>query len=210
MRHFFFISLVLGASLVMLMPARAQVQRSGGDAQKFMQQYQQIAAERTALQAQLTQALKDLEAAKVDLAAVKKERDALKSRSAGVPAQQVAQLIASKEAAEKSVEVSKQRTNELVGRFREVAANLKDVESDRVRLRKEVEERNAALDKCAEDNLQLYEISGEVLDRYEHAGFFTKASAAEPFTRITRTRMENLVVEYRQRAQLLRVKKPAT
>jgi hypothetical protein len=38
---------------------------------------------------------------------------------------------------------------------------------------------------------------------------FTKVSAAEPFTKITRTRMENLVEETRIRAQELRVKKAA-
>src|SRR5262249_35462806 len=65
-------------------PADAQVQRSGGgEAQKFMQQYQQIAGEKTALQAQLAQMKKDLDAAKADLAAMKKERDALKGRAAG-------------------------------------------------------------------------------------------------------------------------------
>ena len=57
------------------------------------------------------------------------------------------------------------------------------------------------------DNLQLYEISNEVLNRYEHVGLFTKVSATEPFTRITRTRIENLVDEYRARAQELRSKK---
>jgi hypothetical protein len=38
-------------------------------------------------------------------------------------------------------------------------------------------------------------------------GLFTKASADEPFTKITRIRIENLADEYRQRAQELRVKK---
>jgi hypothetical protein len=55
--------------------------------------------------------------------------------------------------------------------------------------------------------MQLYEINGEILDRYEHVGLFTKVSAAEPFTKITRTRIDNLVIEYRERAQELRVKK---
>jgi chromosome segregation ATPase len=184
-------------------PARAQVQRSGGgEMQKIMQQYQQVAAEKTALQAQVEQMKKDLDSAKTDLVAVKKERDALKVRAGGTAAAAatVAQLSASKDSAEKNLEVSKQRMNELVGRFRETAVNLKEVEADRTKLHKDLDERNAAFDKCAENNLQLYEITKEVLDRYEHVGMFTKTSAAEPFTRITRTRIENLVDEYRARA----------
>jgi chromosome segregation ATPase len=184
-------------------PAQAQVQRSGGgEMQKIMQQYQQVAAEKTALQAQVEQTKKDLDSAKAELAAVKKERDALKVRAGGASAAAatVAQLAASKDSAEKNLEVSKQRMNELVGRFRETATNLKEVEADRSKLHKDLDERNAAFDKCAENNLQLYEITKEVLDRYEHVGMFTKTSAAEPFTRITRTRIENLVDEYRARA----------
>jgi chromosome segregation ATPase len=184
-------------------PSHAQVERSGGgETQKIMQQYQQVAAEKTALQAQVAQMKKDLDTAKSDLAAAKKERDTLKVRAGGAAAAAatVTQLTASKESAEKNLEVYKQRMNELVGRFRETATNLKEVEADRSKLHKDLDERNAAFDKCAENNLQLFEINKEVLDRYQHVGLFTKASAAEPFTQITRTRIENLVDEYRARA----------
>jgi chromosome segregation ATPase len=188
-------------------PSYAQVQRSGGgEAQKFMQQYQQVAAEKTALQAQVAQIKKDLDAANAELATVKKERDALKAH-VGVPPAAIAQANTAKEAAERNLEQSKQRMSELVSRFRETATNLKDVEADRANLRMELTERNSAFDKCAEDNMQLYEINGEILARYEHVDLFTKVSAAEPFTKITRTRIDNLVVEYRERAQELRVKK---
>lgn len=199
--------LLLGAGA----PGFAQVQRSGGgEAQKFMQQYQQVAAEKTALQTQLAQMKTDLDAAKADLAVMKKERDALKARSgtSAVATSAVVQLTASKDAAEKSLEQSKQRMAELVSRFRETATSLKEVEADRNKLRKVGEEKSAAFDKCAANNLQLYEINREVLDRYEHVGFFTKASVVEPFTKISRTRIENLVDEYRERGQELRVSKP--
>ncbi len=185
------------------MPALAQVERSGGgESQRIMQQYQQIAAEKTALQAQAAQMKKDLDAAKSDLAAMKKERDALKVRAEGAAAATatVAQLTAAKESADKNLELYKARMTELVDHFRETATNLKEVEADRANLRRDLEERKAAFDKCADNNLQLFGISNDVLDRYEHVGLFTKAGAAEPFTRITRTRIENLVDEYRQRA----------
>jgi DNA repair exonuclease SbcCD ATPase subunit len=188
----------------------AQTQRSGGgEAQKFMQQYQQLAAEKTALQAQVAQMKKDLDAAQAALAAAKKERDALKARSAGSAgvAAQLAQSNASKESAEKSLEQNKQRTTELISRFKETVGTLKGVESDRDQLRKDNEALGIAFDKCADKNLQLYEISNTVLDRYDHVGLFTKVAAAEPFTKVTRTRISNLVDEYRARAEELRVKK---
>jgi chromosome segregation ATPase len=196
------------AALILASSALAQTQRSGsgGELQKFMQQYQQIAAERSALQAQVAQMKRDLDTGKAELAAMKKERDALKSRSEGSVAA-VAQANASKQQTEQNLEQYKQRMNELVARFRETAQNLKSVEADRNTARQELTERNAAFDTCADKNLQLYEINGEILNRYEHVGMFTKASALEPFTQLTRTRLENLVDDYRGRAQELRVKK---
>ncbi len=192
-------------------PLIAQVERSGGGAaQKFMQQYQQLAAEKTALEGRLAQTKQDLDTATAALDAVKKERDALKAKAAAGPAisaSAVSQLTTEKDTAQKNLEQYKQRMGELVTRFRETATNLKDVEADRGRLAKELDERNGAYDKCAADNLQLYEINGDILNRYDHVGLFTKVSAAEPFTKITRTRIDNLVVEYRARALELRAKK---
>jgi chromosome segregation ATPase len=191
--------------------AHAQVQRSGGggEMQKIMQQYQQVAAEKTALQAQVTQLQGDLATSKTALAAAQKERDALKAQLAHAAgsAATVAQLTASKNKAEESLEQYKAKLTEIVDKFRQMAATLRDVETERAQFHRELDERSGQLDKCAEDNLQLYEITGEVLDRYEHVGLFTRVSASEPFTRITRTRIENLVDEYRERAQALRVKK---
>jgi chromosome segregation ATPase len=200
---------IIAACLAPAMRLHAQVERSGGggEMQKIMQQYQQVAAEKTALQAQLAQAKKDLDAANAELTAVKKERDAAKAH-VGISPATLAAATAAKTAAEQSLEKSKQQITEIVGKYRELAVNLRNVEADRTKLTKDLADRNAAFDKCAVDNLQLYEINGEILDRYDHVGLFTKASASEPFTQITRTRIDNLVVEYRERAEQLRVKKP--
>jgi chromosome segregation ATPase len=188
-------------------PLQAQTQRSGGgETQKIMQQYQQVAAEKTALQAQLEQTKRNLDAANAELAAMKKERDAAKAH-AGISPALLAQANTAKESAEQSLEQSRRRMNELVGKFRETAASLREIEADRSKLRKDLSDGNAAFDACAASNLQLYEINRDILDRYEHIGLFTRVSADEPFTRITRTRIENLVDEYRERAQELRLKK---
>jgi len=194
--------------------ANAQAPRSGGasggsDSQRIMQQYQQVAAEKTSLQAQLAQMKKDLDGANAELKAVKKERDALKAQSAGTraAAAQLAQATAAKESAEKGLEQNKQKTAELVDRFKLTIGTLKGVESEKAQLQKDNAALSSAFDKCVANNFELFDISNAVLDRYEHVGFFTKTAAAEPFTRLTRTRIDNLVDEYRQRAQELRLKK---
>jgi chromosome segregation ATPase len=189
--------------------ALAQAQRSGGgETQKIMQQYQQLAAEKTALQAQNAQLKKDLDTSTAQLSELKKQLADAKAH-AGVPASALAQATSAKESAERSLEKSKQQIADLVGRFREIAANLRDTEADKTKLTKDLAERNKAFDQCAVDNSQLYTINGEILDRYDHVGLFTKLGTADPFTKITRTRIDNLVVEYRERAEQLRVKVPA-
>src|ERR1700694_842325 len=122
MRHRYWVTMAIAASMCGAQaPLHAQVQRSGGgEVQKFMQQYQQVSAEKTALQAQLAQMKKDLDAAHAELAAVEKERDAAKAH-VGVSPAVIAQSNSAKEAAERNVEQSKQRMTELVGRFRETA-----------------------------------------------------------------------------------------
>lgn len=200
--------LALGATCA-AQTAKAQVERSGGgESQKIMQQYQQLAAERTSLQAQIAQLKMDLDSAKSDINAVSKERDALKSR-AGARVAALVQATSAKQTAEQSLEQSKQRMAELVTRFRETVQNLKEVEADRAKTRQELSQRSAAFDQCAADNFSLYEINREVLDRYEHVGLFTRISAVEPFTQITRTRIVNLADAYRARAEELRVKTPS-
>jgi chaperonin cofactor prefoldin len=201
-------SVILAAASLACLSARAQIERSGGgETQKFIQQYQQVSAEKTALAAQLAQMKKDLDAAQSELASTRKERDALKTRVAAAGA--VAQLTASRDADQKNLGIYKQRMEEMIARYRDLATQLKEVEADRSKQVKDLGERKAAFDKCAQNNAQLYTIIGEVLDRYEHVGLFTKVSADEPFTRITRTRIENLADEYRQRAQENRTQKPA-
>lgn len=213
MRHLPVIAVLLAGLLVGAAPVRAQTPRGGGggssESQRIMQQYQQVSSEKAALQAQVAQMKKDLDGANTELAQVKKERDALKGRAAGssAAALQLAQANASKEAAEKSLELNKQRTAELVDRFKETIGTLKGVESDRDQLRRNFDELHVKYDKCAENNEQLYQIGTTVLDRYEHAGFFTKAGAAEPFTRIERARIDNLIVETHEHAEELRLKK---
>jgi chromosome segregation ATPase len=205
-------TIAFSIAILALSSAGAQTQRSGGgETQKIMQQYQQVAAEKTALQTQQAQTIKDIEAARAEIASLKKERDSLKSRSSASAMQvaQLAQSTAGKESAEKSLEQLKQKTGELVTRFREMATNLKEVEADRARLLGDLKVRSAEFDKCAEDNLGLFEVNTQILDRYEHVGVFTKVGTADPFTKIARARIENLVDEYRERALELRAVKKA-
>jgi chromosome segregation ATPase len=197
---------VVCALLAVSTGAHAQAQRSGGETQKIMQQYQQLAAERTQLQAQAADLKKKLDDANAELAAVKKDRDNLKAHP-GVSPALLAESIAGKASAEKNLEQSKARMKELIDRYRDLGQTLKETESDRNKVRQDLAAMKDDFGRCAEDNAQLADLSSRVLDRYEHAGLFTRARAVEPFTQITRTRIQNYADEYREKAEQLKVRK---
>jgi chromosome segregation ATPase len=202
---------MVAASLCVAMAsdALAQVQRSGGGANaQLAQQYQQIVTERAQLQADNDKLKKELDDTKKQLQAAKQQLAASKT-STGSSAAQLAAAQAASQSAAQSLEQTKTRMQQLVDRFRETAVTLRDVESDRSRVQQQLAQSKSDFDRCAERNFQLYQVDSEVLDRYEHEGTLDHLARAEPFTRIKRTQVENLVDEYKTRAEELRVQKAA-
>jgi chromosome segregation ATPase len=187
--------------------ALAQVQRSGGGANaQLAQQYQQVVAERAQLQADNDKLKKQLDDAKKQLQAAQQQLGATK-KGATASAAQIAAAQAAAQASAQSLEQSKSRMQELVGRFRDTAVTLRGVESERSQLQQQLAQSKSDFDRCAERNYQLYQLDAEVLDRYEHEGTLSHVARAEPFTRIKRVQVENLVDEYKVRAEELRVQR---
>ncbi len=187
-----------------LMSAHAQQPRSGGDSARAAQQLQQLATERAELKdqnAKLQQQIDDL----------KKKSDS-SSSSAKSLQQRVTELTAAAARSEadnqqnaQALEKSRAQLQELVGRFREMAQNLKNAETERSDLTAQLNTKNREFSSCVDRNIGLYTAGIEVLNRMEHRGVFTSISEKEPFTQIQRTRMENLIDEYRQRMDELRL-----
>jgi len=187
----------------------AQVQRSGGTANsQLAQQYQQVVTERAQLQAENDKLKKQVTDLQKQLDAGKQQLAASKTSAAGAAAQLQAAQSAGQSSAQQ-LEQSKARMQELVGRFRDTAVTLRGVEAERAQLEQQLNQAKASFDQCAERNYALYQVDNEVLDKYEHQGAWSCAARAEPFTRLKRTQIENLVDEYRQRAEELRLQKRA-
>lgn len=189
--------------------AVAQVPRGGGGgaaSAALMQQYQQAEGELAQLQADNAKLKKDLEASKKDLDAARQQLAAAK---VGANRSQAA-LSAAQAAGEssaRSLEEYRAKLQELIAHYTETARQLRTVETERGQLQQQLAESKRTYDQCVERNYDLYQVDNEVLDRYEHQGAFSYLARAEPFTRLERTRIENLVTEYRQRAEELRLQK---
>jgi chromosome segregation ATPase len=183
----------------------AQTARSGGNANaQLMQQMQQLASERTTLQA-------ENDKLKGELANVTKDRDALKtaqqglSRRATDAAAALARDSAQRQASDQELTQLKAKMQELIAKFRETIQKLREAESDDSATKQSLTARERELSVCAERNVALYNLDEEVLSRWEKEGVWTRIADKEPFTRIKRTQLENLIDDYRTRAGEQRV-----
>jgi len=190
------------ATLAGAPPAPAQVARSGGgnaNAQ-VLEQMQQLASERTALQAE-NQKLKS------QLADLTKDRDALKSgqqnveRKAQGAAAALAQSTSAREATERELAQYKSKMEELIAKFRETVQKLREVETEGATAKQSLAARERELQACVDHNVALYRLNDEVLTHFDRQGFWSRMAQSEPFTQIRRVRNENLIDDYRSRAQ---------
>jgi chromosome segregation ATPase len=176
---------------------RAQVARSGGAANaELLQQLQQLASERTSMQA-------ENERLKNQLAAVTKDRDALKAgqqildRRSKDAAAALANSNTEREANGKELELYKTRMQELVTKFRETIQTLRESETEGASARQTLATRDHELAVCRDHNAALYHLDDQVLTRLEKEGFWSRFAEAEPFTRIKRPELENFADEQR-------------
>jgi cell division septum initiation protein DivIVA len=189
-------------SLAVIATASAQTQRTGDNNARAMQQVQQLTAERVQLKAENDKLKQELESVKKQLTAATSEHSSLQQRL------KVAESTASRESAStqqntEALEKTRAQLQELIGRFRETATSLKEVETDRNTVRGQLQSRERELNTCVERNVALYELNNDVLNRLEHKGVWSSLTEREPFTQIQRTRLENLIDDYRQRASEL-------
>lgn len=187
----------------------AQTARSGGNANaQLTQQLQQLASERTSLQAENARMKKELADLTKERDALKSGRSALEQRAKASEAA-IARNAHGQETAENEITQLKERMQELIAKFRETAQTLKDVEVERATFKQSLTTRDAELTQCAARNVALYQLNGEVLTRLENQGVFSRVASAEPFTRLKRTQLENLIEDYKYRAEDQKVIAPS-
>ena len=184
--------------------ADAQAVRSGGDNARAMQEMQQLAIERTALKADNAK-LKD------EVADLQKKLDKANAEStAGAARAKQLEAASARETesgnqAAAALEKSRAQMQELIAHFRETVQQLKGVEIDRNALRGQLDTRSRDYGVCVEHNVGLYDVGREALDRLDQHGFWSKIRESEPFTQLARARLDNLIDDYRQRLQELRL-----
>ncbi len=91
-------------------------------------------------------------------------------------------------------------TKESLGKWKtacdQLSAAAKKSESERANLASESVILKRKLDDRERKNLELFRLANEILTRYEKFGLGEALAAREPFTGITRVKLENLVQDY--------------
>jgi chromosome segregation ATPase len=193
--------LVVAGGLLWSMAAISQTERAGSSANtQLMRQMQQLASERTQLQS-------DNARLKQELDATRKERDALKGTSAAAEKRLrsleagAARAGGERDASTQELAQLRARMEELVGKFRETATALRDVETQRATAVQNLVVRDNELAQCGDRNQKLYTLNDEILTYFGGRGFWSGLASAEPFTKLKRTQLENLIGEYRDKAE---------
>lgn len=197
-------SVLLACSLACV--AQAQVQRSGNADARVAQQLQQLSSEKSALQSENNKLERELEQAKAQLQKYTVVTRDLESRNKALIAAANKGNTASQQL-EEQLDRSKAQNQELVGKFRETVQALRDIEAERTTLKSQMAAKERDYKVCVDRNVGLYQVNDEILDRMEDRGFWSQLTEREPFTRIQRTRLENLIDDYRYRADELRLEK---
>jgi chromosome segregation ATPase len=121
--------------------------------------------------------------------------DAL-TKQAATDKQQLDQLTTKVDAQEKELAQARESLDKWKTAYEQIAAGAKKIETERAKFASE----NIVLQRKVEDrerkNLELFRIGNEILKRYEKFGLGEAITAKEPFTGITRVKLENLVQGY--------------
>ena len=182
--------------------AQAQTARSGGAPNaQLLQQMQQLASERTALQAENARLKKDLDDTRKERDALKNAQKSSEGRVRASAAAAATEAAAQRAALEQQIAANKAQTEQLIGKFRETLQSLKEVESDRATTKQTLATREQELSACVDRNASLYKLNSEVLTHFEHESAWGRLARAEPFTQIKKVQLENLVDDYRVRAK---------
>jgi cell division septum initiation protein DivIVA len=183
----------------------AQTQRTGDNNARALQQLQQLSSERAQLKAENDKLKQEVESLKKQLTTSTSGQTSLEQRLKNAEASAARDAASNQQNAD-ALEKLRGQTQELIARFRETAQSLKEVEADRNTTRGQLQTRERELGKCVERNMDFYKLNTEVLDRLERKGVWSSLTEKEPFTKIQRTRLENLIDDYRDRAGELRLR----
>lgn len=177
------------------------VRRGGGNTDgaalaKFQQMVSEVTAERDVLQSENAKQKDEIAALKKRLEDLTKKNDAIKER-VGDSSEALAKFQANNQALIERIQRDRERTQELISKFRETVQALREVEAEKGVLHAGFEDKDKQLGVCAARNLALYEMNKDLIAQYESKGVWAALLQREPVTQLKRAQIEAMVEDYR-------------
>ncbi len=176
-------------------PAMAVLKRMREQLRSVMLQQQKTEADRATLQAEKT----DLEAKNAEL--TKKLETLTKLNATERTAAEKTITDLKEKSSEQTTEMA--RLSESLAKWKAGYQQLEEVAKGKEAERAKLADKVVLLDRRVADyhrkNDELYKVGCEVLSRYEGFGLGTAITAREPFTRLTRVKLENLVQDFQDK-----------
>jgi chromosome segregation ATPase len=113
--------------------------------------------------------------------------------------QQLDELTKKTEAQDKELADTKESLGKWKTAYDQLSVNAQKADSERARLASESVILKRKLEDRERKNLELFRLANEILKRYERFGLGDALAAKEPFTGITRVKLENLVQDYQDK-----------
>ncbi len=206
---------LLLAALALLLPvglfAQAAAPAANGVETQLREALRSSTLQLRTAQGELANAQSDREQAKSDLAALQKRLDTLEKQSAADRSAAQTSLsnltaqLAAKDA--ENARLAEKLTTALA--TLDQTRRLADERAQSITVAKtrsaEFENANSQL---RAQNRELFRIGNEVLERYENYGLGRSLASREPFTKLTRVRLQNLVQDYSDALEKQRAKLP--
>jgi chromosome segregation ATPase len=161
-------------------------------------------AEKSAVEGQLADVQKKAKAVEAGVAQERRRAVELQQKLDAMTRDHAAADAERKSLAEKlrqAREQNDQATAELARQQEALAARAKEISS----LQASGRQGAAALATCEEKNGALAVVATELMDKYRDVGFWDALRRREPFTRVRRVQVENLLEDYRDRVEASRI-----
>jgi chromosome segregation ATPase len=160
-----------------------------------------------AAQQEKTDLAAQVEALKKKVSEVESKRAALEKKLGG----QSKQLTDLADKQQQADLLDKQQQTELSGKYQDSEKKLKQTEEQLATANKNLQQTQSEkeqekkrlggdLQVCEKKNSELYQISADLMEKYKAKGVFQAMRQTEPFTQIEKVKMENLLQEYRDKA----------
>lgn len=153
--------------------------------------------------------------AQAQFAAAQKENAVLAAQLAELK-KQISDLGSKSGELEKKSGGQKKQFSELTEKYKEADSNLQQMTQQfaeaskslqHLQKEKEQEQKQLAgsIQVCEKKNAQLYQVSTELMDKYKKKGVFSALLQAEPFTQLEKVKVDNLLQEYRDKAEAAKI-----